>query len=356
MSQLFTPLQIRSLTLRHRLVVSPMCQYSATDGYAGDWHFAHLAAFAVGGAAVVFTEATAVNPEGRISPQDLGLWTDDQIAPLQRITSFLAEHGAIPGIQLAHAGRKASTSAPWLGDKPVTKEDGGWTPVAPSAVPFREGNLIPSELTIAQIKGIVQDFQDAARRALAAGFRILEIHGAHGYLITEFLSPFSNHRRDEYGGSFENRTQFLLEIIDAIRQVWPTELPLFLRISATEWKEGGWSEADSVALAKIVGPRGVDLIDCSSGGNVPGVKIPIVPMYQTPLAEHIKKEAGIMTGAVGLITTSAEAESIIADGRADLVFMAREMLRDPHFPLRAAHELSADITWPKQYERAKWKK
>ncbi|MBS1625393.1 MAG: NADH:flavin oxidoreductase/NADH oxidase [Bacteroidetes bacterium] len=356
MSHLFSPLQVRSLTLKNRLVVSPMCQYSAIDGFANDWHLTHLASFAVGGAAVVFTEATAVNPEGRISPQDLGIWSDAHITELKRITSFISAHGAIPAMQLAHAGRKASTSAPWLGDKPVLPADGGWQPVAPSAVPFKNGNLVPVALTTTQIRQIVQDFQDAARRALEAGFRIIEIHGAHGYLITEFLSPFSNQRTDEYGGSFENRIRFLLEIIDSIRQVWPENLPLFLRISATEWKEGGWSEADSVALARVVGPRGVDLIDCSSGGNVPGVKIPIVPMYQTPLAAHVRKETSIMTGAVGLITTSAEAESIIAEGRADLVFMAREMLRDPHFPLRAAHELGTEIAWPKQYERAKWKK
>lgn len=356
MSQLFTPLQIRTVTLRNRLVVSPMCQYSAIDGFAGDWHFAHLASFAAGGAGAVIAEATAVNPEGRISPGDLGLWSDEHIEPLRRITSFISAHGAVPGIQLAHAGRKASTSAPWLGDRPLQKEEGGWQPVAPSAIPFKEGNLVPAALTTGQIADLVADFRAAAQRALAAGFHIIEIHGAHGYLINEFLSPFSNQRTDAYGGSFENRIRFLLEIIDAIRQVWPAELPLFLRISATEWKDGGWTQDDSVALARIVGPRGVDLIDCSSGGNVSGVKIPIVPMYQAPLAEYVRKGSGIMTGAVGLITTSAEAERIIADGRADLVFMAREMLRDPHFPLRAAHELGAEAEWPKQYERAKWKK
>lgn len=356
MSQLFSPLQIRSLTLKNRLMVSPMCQYSAVDGFAGDWHFAHLASFAAGGAAVVCVEATAVCPEGRISPGDLGLWRDEQIAPLHRITTFITGQGAIPAIQLAHAGRKASMSTPWLGDRPIPKEDGGWQTVAPSAIPFKEGLPVPSALTTEQIAQIVADFRAAAQRALEAGFRIIEIHGAHGYLINEFLSPFTNQRTDEYGGSFENRIRFLLELIAAIRQVWPQELPLFLRVSATEWREGGWSQDDSVALARIVGPLGVDLIDCSSGGNVPGVKIPIVPMYQTPLAEHVKKESGILTGAVGLITTSAEAESIIAQGRADLVFMARELLRDPHFPLRAAHELGAEIAWPKQYERAKWKK
>lgn len=305
---------------------------------------------------MVCVEATAVHPEGRISPGDLGLWRDEQIAPLRRITTFISEQGAIPGIQLAHAGRKASTSTPWLGDKPIPREEGGWQTVAPSAIPFKEGLPIPAALTRDQIAQLVADFRAAAQRALEAGFRIIEIHGAHGYLINEFLSPFTNQRTDQYGGSFENRIRFLLEIIDAIRQVWPQELPLFLRISATEWKEGGWAQDDSVALARIVGPLGVDLIDCSSGGNVPGVKIPIVPMYQTPLAEHVRKETGILTGAVGLITTPQEAESIIAGGRADLVLMAREMLRDPHFPLRAAHELGAEITWPKQYERAKWKK
>ena len=355
MSQLFSPLQIKSLTLRNRIVTSPMCQYSSTDGFANDWHFAHLSSFAVGGAAIVFTEATAVCPEGRISPADLGIWSDEHITGLKRMTTFIKEHGAIPGMQIAHAGRKASMQAPWLGGGPISESDGGWRPVAPSAIAFKEGQLIPAELTTAEIGTIVQQFQDAARRAHEAGFEIIELHGAHGYLINEFLSPISNKRTDQYGGSFENRIRFLLEILDSVKKVWPADLPIFLRISATDWAEGGWTEEDSIALAKVVITRGIDLIDCSTGGNAPNVKIPVGPLYQVPFAEGVKKGSGALTGAVGMITTSQEAESIIADGKADLVFLAREMLRDPHFALRAGHELKGEVTWPKQYERAKLK-
>jgi 2,4-dienoyl-CoA reductase-like NADH-dependent reductase (Old Yellow Enzyme family) len=355
MANLFSTLQIKSLTLRNRIVTSPMCQYSATDGFANDWHLVHLGGFAVGGAAIVFTEATAVTPEGRISPSDLGIWKDEQIAFLQRITSFVSAQGAIPGIQLAHAGRKASTQAPWLGNGPIQDQEGGWQPVAPSAIAFKEGDLVPEELTIPEIETIIHQFQLAAKRALDAGFKVIEIHAAHGYLINEFLSPLSNQRPDAYGGSFENRIKFLLDIVESIKQVWPDDLPLFVRISATEWIEGGWSENDSIELAKILKTKGIDVVDCSSGGNTAGVKIPLRPLYQVELADGVKKGGEILTGAVGLITTAAEAESVIADGKADLVFLAREFLRDPHFPLRAAHELNIDIAWPKQYERAKKK-
>ena len=333
-----------------------MCQYSSVDGFANDWHLVHLGSKAIGGAGIVFTEATAVVPKGRISPSDLGIWKDEHIDFLKRIAHFIKAQGAVPAMQLAHAGRKASTKAPWLGNGSVEPKDGGWQPVAPSAVAFKEGDLVPSELSIEEIKNLVNAFQQAANRALKAGFEIIELHGAHGYLINEFLSPASNKRTDEYGGTFENRIRFLLEIIDSIHKVWPADLPIFVRISATDWVEEGWTEADSIALAKILKTKDIDLIDCSTGGNVAGVKIAIKPLYQLGFATIIKKESGILTGAVGLITTSAEAENIIASGEADLVFMAREFLRDPQFPLRAAQELNAEVAWPKQYERAKKKK
>jgi 2,4-dienoyl-CoA reductase-like NADH-dependent reductase (Old Yellow Enzyme family) len=355
MSQLFSPLKIKSLELRNRIGTSPMCQYSSTDGFANDWHLAHLGSFAVGGAGIVFTEATAVSPEGRISPADLGIWKEEHIEFLKRITTFIKSQGAVPAMQLAHAGRKASTQPPWLGNGPVQAADGGWQPLAPSAIAFKDGDLVPVELDKEQIKGIVNDFRQAAGRALAAGFEVIELHGAHGYLINEFLSPISNKRTDEYGGPFENRIRFLLEILESIRQVWPDHLPIFIRVSATDWVEGGWTESDSVALANILKTKGIDLMDCSSGGNAPQAKIPVGPLYQVHLSEKVKKESGILTGAVGMITTAAEAESIIADGKADVVFLAREMLRDPHFALRAAYELKADVKWPKQYDRAKKK-
>jgi 2,4-dienoyl-CoA reductase-like NADH-dependent reductase (Old Yellow Enzyme family) len=355
MSQLFSPLQIRSLTFKNRIVTSPMCQYSSTDGFANDWHLAHLGSFAVGGAALVFTEATAVTPDGRISPSDLGIWKDEHIEFLKRITTFIKSQGAIPGMQLAHAGRKASTQAPWIGNGPVQVKDGGWQPVAPSTIAFKEGDLLPLELTIEQICTIVDQFQQAAKRALEAGFEVIELHGAHGYLINEFLSPLSNHRTDKYGGPFENRIRFVMEILESVKKVWPDHLPIFIRISATDWAEGGWTENDSVNLAKVIMDKGIDLVDCSSGGNAAKVQIPVGPLYQLKFADKVKKEAGILTGAVGMITTSEEAESIIKNGQADLVFLAREFLRDPHFPLRAAYELKADTKWPKQYERAKKK-
>jgi 2,4-dienoyl-CoA reductase-like NADH-dependent reductase (Old Yellow Enzyme family) len=355
MSPLFTPLTIKQVRLKNRLVVSPMCQYSSTDGFANDWHLVHLGSRAVGGAALVFTEATAVSPEGRISPFDLGIWKDEHIHFLERITDFIKQLDAVPGIQLAHAGRKSSQRPPWENSAPLKPEEGAWQTLAPSAIAYKPGEPVPAELSIAGIERIIGDFKAAAERALKAGFEVIELHGAHGYLINEFLSPLSNQRTDKYGGSFENRIRFLLEIIEQVQTVWPAGLPLFVRISATEFKEGGWNEKDSVELAKILKTKGIDLIDCSTGGNVTGVKIEIKPLYQVSYAENIRREAGIKTGAVGLITTSKEAEDIISKGQADLVFMAREMLRDPYFPRRAAWELGADLEWPNQYERAKRK-
>lgn len=356
MPHLFSPLKIRSIELKNRIVVSPMCQYSADNGFANDWHLVHLGSRAVGGAALVITEATAVSPEGRISPGDLGIWSDEHIPILKRITTFIEEQGSIAGMQLAHAGRKASHAAPWTGGKALTKQEGGWQTLAPSALPFSEGEPIPAELGITEINTIKTDFRNAAARALKAGFKVIELHAAHGYLLNEFLSPHSNKRTDQYGGSFENRIRFLVELVETVRESWPLELPLFVRISATEWKEGAWSEEDSVKLAEILKDKAVDLIDCSTGGNIPNIKIPLVPMYQTPFAEHIKKQTGILTGAVGLITTPEEANHIIESGKADIVLLARELLRDPYFPFRAAHELKQEINWPVQYERAKKKK
>lgn len=332
-----------------------MCQYSSKDGFANEWHLVHLGSRAVGGAALVMTEATAVSPEGRISVADLGLWKDEHIEQLQNITRFIRMQNAIPGIQLAHAGRKASRTEPWTGDKLILPSQGGWKTVAPSAIAFSADYDTPLALTHDGIAEVVNDFQSAAARALHAGFKVIEIHAAHGYLINEFLSPLSNHRNDNYGGSFDNRIKLLLEIVAAIRKVWPEDYPLFVRISATDWVEGGWTVEDSVALADVLKTRGVDLVDCSSGGLMPNVKIPAALGYQVPFAERLKRQTGIMTGAVGIIVKSDQAESIIASGQADMIFIARELLRDPYFPLRAARELGHDVTWPVQYERAKRK-
>ncbi len=355
MSALFSPLTIRSLELKNRLVVSPMCQYSATDGFANDWHLVHLGSRAVGGAALVIAEATAVSPEGRISPGDLGLWSDEHIDFLKRITTFLHAQGSHAGIQLAHAGRKSSVQVSWKGGEQLYPETGGWQTVAPSAVAFKDGDPVPQMLSLDDIQRIITNFKDAAERALKAGFDVVELHGAHGYLIHEFLSPLSNFRTDAYGGSFENRIRFLCEITKAVRTVWPATLPLFVRISATEWVENGWTEEDSIRLSTVLKTLDVDLIDCSTGGNISGVRIPLTPMYQMPFAERIRRDAGILTGAVGLINTAEEAESIIAGGKADLVLMARELLRDPYFAYRAADELGDGAQWPVQYERAKRK-
>ena len=350
--KLFDSLAIRGVVLRNRIAVSPMCQYSSADGFANDWHVVHLGSRAVGGAGLVFTEATAVTAEGRISPSDLGIWKDEHVPVLRRITGFVADHGAVVGIQLAHAGRKASTQVPWAGSAVVGEADGGWQAVAPSPVPFRESDPAPHELTVQEITGVVRAFQVAAQRALEAGFRVIEIHGAHGYLLHEFLSPLANRRTDEYGGPFENRIRLLLEVARAIRQVWPEELPLFARISAQDWAEGGWTLEDSVELGRRLKATGVDLVDCSSGGMVPWAKVEVGPGYQVPFAEAVKRGAGILTGAVGMITEPTQAGAIVAAGQADLVLLAREMLRDPYWPLHAAQALGAKGAVPVQYSRA----
>jgi len=314
----------------------------------------HLGSRAVGGAALVMTEANAVTAEGRISPSDLGIWKDEHIEFLSRITRFIKQQGAVAGTQLAHAGRKASTDIPWKGGAPLSPDQGGWTPIlGPSAIPFAEKYQTPQAMSVEQIRQTVSAFRDAAKRALAAGFEVIELHGAHGYLLHEFLSPLSNRRTDQYGGSLENRMRIVCEICAAVREVWPEGLPLFVRISATDWTEGGWTVDDSVALARELKSVGVDLIDCSSGGNIAGARIPVGPGYQTAFAERVRREADIPTGAVGMITSAAQADTIIRTGQADAVFIAREFLRDPYLPLRAAKELGSPIDWPKQYERAK---
>ncbi|WNG44994.1 NADH:flavin oxidoreductase/NADH oxidase [Archangium minus] len=352
-SVLFTPLTLRGVTFRNRIAVSPMCQYSSEDGFANDWHFVHLGTRAVGGAGLIIFEATAVEDIGRISPQDLGLWKDEHIAPLERITRFIHEQGAIAGIQLAHAGRKASTKRPWEGGGPIApNEKNGWKTVAPSAVPFDQGYSEPEALDDAGIQRVLRAFVAAAERARTAGFRQLEIHAAHGYLLHEFLSPLSNRRTDRYGGSFENRVRLTREVVQAVRKRWPEEFPLFVRFSCSDWVEGGWTLEDTVALSKLVKEDGADLIDCSSGAIVPGVKIPAGPGYQTPFAERIRKEAGIPTGAVGFIRSAFQAEHILRTEQADMVILARELLRNPYWPLQAARELHAKVAWPPQYERA----
>ena len=355
MSALFSPLTLRSLTLRNRVGVSPMCQYSSDNGFASDWHFVHLGAFATGGAGLVITEAAAVTPEGRISPQDLGIWDDAHIPMLRRINDFCRAQGAAMGIQLAHAGRKASTRRPWeqpSGTVPVV--EGGWDNVmAPSAVAFAPNYPSPHALSLDGIAQVIASFGAAAQRAFRAGFQVVELHAAHGYLLHEFLSPIANERTDHYGGSFENRTRLLLEVTDAVRAVWPAELPVIVRISATDWAEGGWNVEESVQLATLLQARGVDLIDCSSGGLAAHQQITIGPGYQVPFARRIRAEAGVPTAAVGLITDAAQAEQIVAEGSADVVLLARELLRNPRWPLAAAHQLGAAVAWPPQYERAR---
>jgi 2,4-dienoyl-CoA reductase-like NADH-dependent reductase (Old Yellow Enzyme family) len=353
MVKLFEQLEIKGVRLKNRIVVSPMCEYSSEDGFSNDWHLVHLGSRAVGGAGLIISEATAVSPEGRITPDDLGLWKDEHIEGLKRITNFIHEHDSIAGIQLAHAGRKASHSSPWKGGRMLTSEQGAWTTVAPSAIPFRDTDPAPVALDKQGIEKVKSDFRAAAKRAVEAGFKVAEIHAAHGYLLHEFYSPLSNRRTDEYGGSFENRIRLLLEVTESVKEVWPKDFPLFVRISATDWTEGGWTGEDSVQLAKILKSMGVDLIDCSSGGNVPHAKIEVGPGYQVPYAASIKKETGILTGAVGMITSAEQAEEIVASGKADLVIIAREFLRDPYFPLHAAKTLGVDVKWPEQYQRAK---
>ena len=349
---LFSPFQLRSVTFPNRIGVSPMCQYSCEDGFATDWHLVHLGSRAVGGAGLVIVEASAVLPEGRISPGDLGIWKDEHVPMLERIVSFLHSQGARAGIQIAHAGRKGSMSAPFTSEHLVSEAEGGWIPVAPSAVPFSPKYATPRALDKAGIDAVVDAFAEATRRALTAGFDLVEIHAAHGYLLNEFLSPLSNQRTDEYGGSFENRTRLLLEVVDTVRAAWPDHLPLSVRISATDWAEGGWTIEDSVRLAKVLRERGVDIMDVSSGGLAPHAQIPVAPGYQVPFAARIRKEAGIPTAAVGMITEPTQANSIVDQGEADVVLLAREMLRDPYWAVHAAAAMSEPARWPKQYLRA----
>ena len=353
MSLLFSPLTIKDVQFRNRIVVSPMCEYSSVDGFANDWHMVHLGSRAVGGAALIIQEATAVSPEGRISPDDMGIWKDEHIEKVKPIVSFIHQHGAVAGIQLAHAGRKASTFSPWKGGKQIKLKDGGWQAVAPFAIPFHDGDEPPLALEKNGIDKVIDDFTKAAGRALKTGYKVIEIHAAHGYLLHEFLSPLSNHRTDEYGGSFENRIRLTVQVTEAVRKVWPQELPLFVRISATDWADGGWDIDESVKLASVLKDKGVDLIDCSTGGLVSHQKISLGPGYQVPFAERIKKETGILTGSVGLITEAKQAEQILSDKKADIILIARQSLRDPYFPLHAAKELGAEIQWPSQYLRAK---
>ena len=353
MSVLFSPLKLREVTFRNRVFVSPMCQYSSRDGLPDEWHLVHLGSRAVGGAALVMVEATAVSPEGRISPADSGLWSDEHAQAFRRIAAFVKDQGAVPGIQLAHAGRKASIAVPWRGEGPVAAGDGGWQPVAPSPLAFAESYPVPREMTLAEIEALRGDFAAAAGRALKAGFEVLELHMAHGYLLHEFLSPLTNRRTDGYGGSAEGRMRLPLEVAHEVRAAWPQRLPLFVRVSASDWVEGGWDLSGTVEFARRLKDAGVDLIDCSSGGIAPGVRVPVGPGYQTPFAAAVRSEAGIATGAVGMITQPAQAEQIVATGQADAVLLAREMLRDPYWPLHAAHALGAEAPWPAQYLRAR---
>ena len=350
---LFTPFTLRAVTLRNRVMVSPMCQYSSEDGFATDWHLVHLGSRAVGGAALVVTEATAVEPRGRISSRDLGIWKDEHVPMLGRIARFIAQQGAAPGMQIAHAGRKASVDVPWKGGRPVDPSRGGWTPVAPSPIPYADGSPVPEALSASQIAEIVEAFVHAARRAAAAGFKVLELHFAHGYLVHEFLSPLSNTRTDRYGGSFENRTRIAREIARAVRAVWPSDAPLAARISSSDWSPGGWDIDESVQLSSALKSDGVDLVDCSSGGNLHAAKVTAGPGYLAPHAQRIRREAGIPTATVGFITSPQQADHILRSGQADLVVMARQLLREPYWPLRAASELRAEGSWPDQYLRAK---
>ncbi|MDD2850914.1 MAG: NADH:flavin oxidoreductase/NADH oxidase [Desulfuromonadaceae bacterium] len=353
MSHLFEPLTMRGVTLPNRISLSPMCQYSSENGCANDWHLVHYGSRAAGGAGLIMTEAVAVTPQGRISPRDLGLWNDEQGESLARIVDFIRQRGSVAGIQLAHAGRKASSAPPWE-NRAVTlpETEGGWPIVAPSALPFDEGCLVPAVLSDGEINVITAAFVQAARRSLQAGFTVLEIHAAHGYLLHQFLSPLSNQRSDRYGGSFENRTRLVKDVVREVRTVWPENLPLLVRVSATDWVEGGWDVEQSVELVRQLMPLGVDLVDCSSGGCVPRANIPLGAGYQTGFAGQVRRETGCKTGAVGMITAPAQADHIIRSGQADLVLLARELLRDPYWPFRAARELGLSTPWPAQYVRA----
>ncbi len=350
---LFEPLVLRSVTLRNRIALSPMCQYSAEDGVANDWHLVHYGSRAAGGAAAVLLEATAVSPEGRISPWDLGIWKEEQVAPLARVAAFVAARGAVPGIQIAHAGRKASTGRPWEGGGAVPPGPLGWTPVGPTAEPYAPGLNVPRPLDARGLEEVVQRFRAAARRALAAGFRLLEIHAAHGYLLHQFLSPLVNRRADSFGGGFENRTRLALEVIGAVREAWPADLPLWVRLSATDWAVGGWDVDEAARLAALLRETGVDLVDCSSGGAVPHQAMAIGPAYNVPFAARIRREARVRTGAVGLITEPDQASGILVRGEADVVLLGRQELREPYWPLRAARALGADAPWPVQYLRGR---
>jgi 2,4-dienoyl-CoA reductase-like NADH-dependent reductase (Old Yellow Enzyme family) len=354
MSRLFAPFRLRGTRFKNRIFVSPMCEYSAIDGVPTEWHLVHLGSRAVGGAALVMTEATAVSPEGRISPEDTGIWNDQQAEVFGRIAAFIRSQNAVPGIQLAHAGRKGSTEVPWRGGRAIAPEaPNGWEPVGPGPMPFHPGDPPPRAMTRSDVDEVVIDFAAAAGRALDAGFEVVELHMAHGYLLHEFLSPITNQRSDEYGGSLGNRMRFPIRVAEAVRAVWPVERPLFVRISASDWIDGGWDIGSSIALAKRLKVAGVDLIDCSSGGIAPGIRIPVGPGYQVPFAEAVKHEGELATVAVGMITEARQAEEIIGNGRADAVMLARELLRDPYWPLHAAKELGVDVPWPQQYERAK---
>ncbi|HEX8501701.1 MAG TPA: NADH:flavin oxidoreductase/NADH oxidase [Pyrinomonadaceae bacterium] len=351
MSRLFSTFRVKNVEFRNRVFVSPMCQYSSRDGMPNDWHMVHLGSRAVGGAGLVFVEATAVSPEGRISPGDTGLWSDEHARAFDPIAAFIRSQGAVAGIQLAHAGRKASTDVPWRGGKPLSEAEGGWQTLAPSAVPFGDWPA-PREMTREDMDAVTGQFVDATIRAADAGFEVVEVHMAHGYLLHEFLSPLSNRRADEFGGSLENRARFPLRVVEAVRDAFPDSAPLFVRISATDWAEGGWDLEQSVQLSRWLKERGVDLIDCSSGGLVPGARIPVGPNYQVPFAETIRREASVATGAVGLISEPEQAEEIISTGKADAVLLARAELRDPYWPLHAARQLGAEAPWPVQYGRA----
>lgn len=352
-SLLFSPIRIRELVFKNRIFVSPMCQYSAQNGLPNDWHLVHLGSRAVGGAGLVMAEATAVSPEGRISPGDTGIWSDAHSGAFRPITQFIKKQNAIPAIQLAHAGRKASTAEPWLGGKSLSPTEGGWTPFAPSPLAFSKESLLPKEMDSDDISKLLFDFEVATINALSAGFEVVEIHMAHGYLLHEFLSPISNQRKDEFGGSLENRMRLPLLVAKKVRSLWPKHLPVFVRISATDWVEKGWDLDQSISFVKELKAAGVDLIDVSSGGMVPKAPIPVAPLFQVPFAESIKSQVGILTGAVGLITEAQQAETLLCEQKADVVFMAREFLRNPYFPLQAARELKVEFPWPNQYERAK---
>lgn len=352
MSKVFQPIIFKGITIKNRIGLSPMCQYSATDGFANDWHFVHYGSRAIGGAGLIIVEATAVTPEGRITPRDLGIWNDEHIENLQKITEFIHAHDAVAGIQIGHAGRKASHASPAKGGNQLSDAEGGWNTVAPSALAFSEHEIAPKELNKVEIKIVIEQFKTAAQRANKAGFKVLEIHGAHGYLLHQFLSPFSNNRKDEYGGSFENRIRLLLEVVEAVQLVWPASLPLFVRLSATDWTKGGWNLEETVALCSILYELGVDLIDCSSGGNLPAALIPVAPGFQVQFSEAIRK-TGISTATVGMITTIEQMNEILDEEKADMIFMGRELLRNPYFPLLNSLKTGDNMNWPIQYLRGK---